>query len=108
MTDTRPTQSPTALATASSSASNVIPIDPSEVLGSNFLTLLTAVGALTLWSAPAELQAAAPQSLTAPRTAGQGVDWKAELRARYAAMPNAAWFRRAHENKSLGEAIRIL
>lgn len=33
--------------------------------------------------------------------------WKAELRSRYDAMPQSAWFREAHENKSLGDPVRI-
>lgn len=34
-------------------------------------------------------------------------DWRAELRARYRAMPETAWFKAAHENRSLGEAIKV-
>jgi hypothetical protein len=33
--------------------------------------------------------------------------WKAELRSRYDAMPRTAWFRDAHENKSLGEPVQV-
>ncbi len=34
-------------------------------------------------------------------------DWRAELKARYAAMPRAAWFRAAHQGRSLGEGMKI-
>lgn len=33
--------------------------------------------------------------------------WKEELRKRYEAMPNADWFRQAHEGKSLGDSLTI-
>lgn len=35
-------------------------------------------------------------------------DWKAELRARYDAMPNTNWFRQSHENKSMGDPLYVI
>ena len=34
-------------------------------------------------------------------------DSRAALKARYKAMPNAAWFKAAHEDRSLGEAVKV-
>ena len=33
--------------------------------------------------------------------------WKAELRARYETMAQTAWFREAHEDKSLGDPVLV-
>lgn len=34
-------------------------------------------------------------------------DGRAALKARYKAMPDTAWFKAAHEDRSLGEAVKI-
>jgi len=34
-------------------------------------------------------------------------DWRTELKARYKAMPQTAWFKAAHEGRSLGESVKI-
>src|SRR6266496_530414 len=34
-------------------------------------------------------------------------DARAALKARYERMPNTAWFKAAHEGRSLGEAIKV-
>lgn len=41
------------------------------------------------------------------QTPSTAEDWRAALKARYKAMPNTAWFKAAHEDRSLGEAVKI-
>lgn len=43
----------------------------------------------------------------ASQTPGSIEDARAALKARYKAMPHTAWFKAAHENRSLGEAVKI-
>lgn len=50
---------------------------------------------------PAKTDSAVSQAPTAT------ADWRAELKARYKAMPKTAWFKTVHEDRSLGESIKI-
>jgi|WetSurSiteA1Bulk_404760.scaffolds.fasta_scaffold212771_2 hypothetical protein len=43
----------------------------------------------------------------ADQASGTTVDWRAELKARYRAMPRTSWFKAAHEGRSLGGSVKI-
>jgi len=53
-----------------------------------------------------ELLNASTATVALATTRAQG-DWKAELRSRYETMPQTAWFREAHENKSVGDPVHV-
>lgn len=76
---------------------------------------LAAVAVLTLTtlaipapSSPHMLRSAAMTTSTQSASQAQVavVDAKAELKARYKRMPKTAWFKAAHENRSLGEPLK--
>jgi hypothetical protein len=72
---------------------------------------VTAVGVLTLTTLtiapPAYVEPTPVTSSPADQAPAMSVDWRAELKARYKAMPNTTWFRAAHEGRSLGESMKI-
>jgi hypothetical protein len=48
--------------------------------------------------------AATPLSSPTPQLSE---DWRADLKARYKAMPTTTWFKTAHEGRSLGDTIKV-
>ena len=42
------------------------------------------------------------------QTPGTNADWRAELKARYRAMPRTSWFKAAHEDRPLGGSVKII
>lgn len=69
---------------------------------------LAAVAALTFATLtiapPAQVPGTSSRVDQAP---GMTADWRAELKARYKAMPKTSWFKAAHEGRSLGGPIKI-
>jgi len=55
-----------------------------------------------------ELELSNSSTATVGLAAARPTDaWKVELRSRYDAMPHTAWFKDAHENRSLGEPVQV-
>ena len=66
------------------------------------LTLTT-----TLTIAPQPVAEAPLTSSCVGQAPSVTVDWRAELKARYKAMPHKAWFKAAHQGRSLGGSLKI-
>ena len=81
-------------------AGSVSFIDSSRIV---FAQRTASVAAPTTVS-PYSAETTSPVSQT-PRTNEQ--EARAALKARYKAMANTAWFRAAHEDRSIGEAVKL-
>jgi hypothetical protein len=80
------------------------------VLGHNPVAAIAVLALSTVTLAPTPQLHSLPRpevttSVTNPLPNSE--DWRVELKARYKAMPETAWFKAAHEGCSLGESLKI-
>lgn len=76
----------------------------------NPIAALPALSLTTLTIAPpSHVPGQAPATISSDQAQAPATtaEWRAELKARYKAMPNTAWFRAAHEGRSLGESTKL-